>query len=179
MKELQDEFGIKIESYVEFIVGDKYEEFSVHMNSASHSNEDNKKTTSPPTSEDASCIDGKNHNSYGSLGIFVNHSGEDENLCATTCFHVLYNGEKLVDDDWKIEFGECFDKRKKGCDYQNSTTSSRKYCFRSRADETRTGEASVKTLGKFYAGTYDESHDLGIAKVDEGVACNYDISDIF
>ena len=102
MKELQDEFGIKIESYVEFIVGDKYEEFSVHMNSASHNdnnNEDNKKTTSPPTSEDASCIDGKNHNSYGSLGIFVNHSGEDENLYATTCFHVLYNGEKLVDDD--------------------------------------------------------------------------------
>ena len=169
MKELQDEFGIKIESYVEFIVGDKYEEFSVHMNSASHNNnEDNKKTTSPPTSGDAICID-------ASLGIFVNHSGEDENLYATTCFHVLYNGEKLVDDDWKIEFGECFDKRKKECDDQNSRTSSRKYCFRSRADETRTGETSVKTLGKFYAGTYDESHDLGIAKVDEGVACNYDI----
>ena len=99
MKELQDEFGIKIESYVEFIVGDKYEEFSVHMNSASHNNEDNKKTTSPPTSGDAICIDGKHQNSYGSLGIFVNHSGEDENLYATTCFHVLYNGEKLVDDD--------------------------------------------------------------------------------
>ena len=31
----------------------------------------------------------------------------------------------------------------------------------------------MKTLGKFYTGTYDESHDLGIAKVDEGVACNY------
>ena len=51
------------------------------MNSASHNNnEDNKKTTSSPTSGDAISIDGKNLNSYGSLGIFVNHPGDNENL---------------------------------------------------------------------------------------------------
>ena len=151
------------------------------MNSASHNNnEDNKKTTSSPTSGDAISIDGKNLNSYGSLGIFVNHPGDNENLYATTCFHVLYNGEKLVDDDGeKLKFGKRFDIRKKECDNPNSTTSSTSYCFRSKADEKRTGETSVKTLGKFYAATYDKSHDLGIVKVDEGVACNYDIPDIF
>ena len=184
MKELQDEFGIKIESYVEFIEVDRYEEFSVHMNSASHNNnEDNKKTTSPPTSGDAICVDGKNLNSYGSLGIFVNQSGDDENPYATTCFHVLYNGEKLVHDDGRgLPFCECFHKRMDEYENQNSTTSLTSYCFRSKADEEGAGETSEKgssRLGMFYAGTYGNSHDLGIVEVDEGVTCNCAIPDIF
>ena len=180
MKELQDEFGIKIESYVEIIVGDEYEEFIAHMNSASQNNtKDNKKTTTTtPTSGDAICIDGKIPNSIGSLGIFVNKS-EDKNLYATTCFHVLYNGEKLVDDDGnKLEFGERFNKQMVECKDPNSTTSSTSYCFRSKADKERAGEEG-SYLGKYHAGTYCEKDDLGIVKVDEGVACNCDIPDIF
>ena len=176
MKQLQDEFGIEIESYVEFIEEDRYEEFSVHMNCGStNNNERIKKTTSPPTSGDGIYIDGKFPKSFCSLGIFVNEFGEDKNLYATTCFHGLYNGEKLVDDDGnKLEFGERFDKWKKECEDQNSTTYSTSYCFTSKPYQKHAGETSEKgsSLGKFYAGIYDEHHDFGVVKVDEGVARN-------
>ena len=140
-----------------------------------NNNDDIKKTTSPPTSGDGIYIDGKIPKSFCSLGILVNGLGEDKNLYATTCFHGLYNGEKLVDDGGnKLEFGERFDKRKKECEDQNSKTYSTSYCFRSKPYKKCTDETSEKgsSLGKFYAGIYDEKHDLGIVKVDKSVTCN-------
>ena len=149
------------------------------MNISSLDNNEDIKKTLPSTSEDGIYIDGKIPKSFSSLGtFFANHSGDDKNLYATTWFHGLYNGENLVDNDGnKQEFGECFDKWKEECEYQNSATYSTSYCFRSKAYKERTDETSYKgsSLGTFFAAIYDESHDLYIVKVDEGVALNWTI----